>query len=348
MTLTDLLTTEMDLDSLLALGRQGLAWWFDELASLLPASWRRRLSSRPAAWIQPDDAHQLRLNVDGRISAAPPGASMRGRLGLLAPLGAVLTREIPVPRMPAADVSRMIALDIERLSPLAPELVYFDHEILDRGDDGGPQRVLLGIIPRTEADALVARAWSSGYRPVRFSAPAADVADTPRFNFLPAVMQTPGARSEDPVRRYGWIAAIVLILVNVAALVGRDMIAVARLRQTVEAQRPGVDAVQRLRSRVLAEDVRRLELIARGRRRDPLRLLSILTSALPAGASVQRLDWDGATLRIVGYERADSDVALAIRGSGAFVDDKLLTGAITATSFRPFDLTAVARAPARR
>ena len=47
MTLQELLNSEVDLDSLLALARQGFAWWVDEMSAMLPPSWRERLSSKP-------------------------------------------------------------------------------------------------------------------------------------------------------------------------------------------------------------------------------------------------------------------------------------------------------------
>src|SRR5271155_4040383 len=53
MTLQELLNSEMDLASLAALARQGLAWWIDELTAMLPPAWRDRLSSRPRTWIEP-------------------------------------------------------------------------------------------------------------------------------------------------------------------------------------------------------------------------------------------------------------------------------------------------------
>jgi hypothetical protein len=251
--------------------------------------------------------------------------------------------------MPAADTRRLLDLDIDRLSPLPPELVHFDFEIVDRGGGGGPQRVLLGIIDRIDAAELLAAARRDGHAPTAIGARTGAGAD-PRFDFLPAVLEAAGGAGEDKTRRYFWIAAVFLILVNLAVLVGRDIIDVARLREAVEAQQPGVIAVQRLRGRVAAEDARRRDLIVRGVQNDPLRLLNTLSRTLPAGASVQHLDWNGNSLRIVGIEHADSDVAAAIRGAGAFVDPRVSTGTPTGTEtrLRPFDLTVAVAPPARR
>ena len=66
MNLQDLLNSEMDLSSLAALARQGVAWWLDELATLLPPAWRARLSSRPRVLAEQVTPGVWRYWKDGR------------------------------------------------------------------------------------------------------------------------------------------------------------------------------------------------------------------------------------------------------------------------------------------
>jgi Tfp pilus assembly protein PilN len=350
MTLQELLNSEMDLASLTALARQGLAWWIDELTAMLPPTWRDRLSSRPRTWIEPRAAGGWRMWRDGRFVEGPPGVrpaapDRRSRIGLLAPPGAVLLRETPAPRMTASDVRRMLSLDIDRLSPLAPDLIHYDMEILERGDGEGPQRVMLGIIPRDAALRLLDRARADGFEVVALGSPAERDDLPPRFDFLPQVLQAEGQASGDRTRLYLWIAAVALILANLGVLVGRDIIDVSRVQAMVDGQQPVVDAVMRLRRRVQTEETRRLDLLARGRRGDPLRMLNVLSQALPAGAWVQHLEWNGQSLRLVGFKQADIDLAAAIRGSGAFTNPRALANepVVGPTPVRPFDVTADAR-----
>ena len=352
MTLQELLNSEMDLASLAALARQGLAWWLDELAAMLPPAWRERLSSRPRTWIEPQPSGGWRVWKDGRLFEGPgprTGARARGgaapRIGLLAPPEAVLLRETPAPRMTAADVRRMLSLDIDRLSPLAADLIHYDMEIRERGDGEGLQRILLGIIPRDEAARLLGRARADGFAPVALAARADRDDAPPRFDFMPQVLRAEGQAAGDRGRLYLWVAVGALILANIAVLVGRDIIDVSRVRATVEGQKPVVDAVLRLRRRVQAEEARRSDLLARGRRGDPLRMLNVLTQAVPSGAWVQHLEWNGQSLRIVGFKRPEIDLAAAIRGSGAFTNPRALAAepAGGPTPLRPFDITAEAR-----
>jgi general secretion pathway protein L len=354
MTLQELLNSEMDLESLAALARQGLAWWVDELTAMLPSAWRERLSSRPRTWIEPRAAGGWRVWKDGRPVEGPgPNPDKKGApgtpIGLLAPPGAVLLRETPAPRMTAADVRRMLSLDIDRLSPLAADLIHYDMEILERGEGEGPQRVLLGIIPRAEAAALLDRARSEGFAPAALSARAERDDLPPRFDFLPQVLEAQGQKNGDRTRLYLWVAVGALILANIAVLVGRDIIDVSRVRTAVEGQQPVVDAVVRLRRRVQTEEARRRTLLALGQRGDPLRMLNVLSQALPTGAWVQHLEWNGQSLRIVGFKHPDIDLSAAIRGSGAFSNPKVLAEpAAGAGPVRPFDITADARPEPRR
>jgi general secretion pathway protein L len=354
MTLAELLNSEMTLADLAAMARQGLTWWREELAALLPAAWRERLSSRPSAWIEPGESGGWRLSKGGRPWAASPAVVARTRLGLLAPPGTVLTREVMVPPMSTADARQMLRLDIDRLSPLSPDLIHFDLEFAGRGAPGaggeaGRQRVLLGIVERGVARRLLAEALAAGYAPVALAARVGGEGEAPRFDFLPQVRDASGA-PKDRLRLYGWIAAAALILVNLAVLVGRDIIEVSRLQAAVDAQRPSVEMVQRLRRRIADEDARRRDMIARGVRGDPLRVMDALTRALPQEVFVQRLEWNGRSLRLVGLERGDGDLAAMVGGAGPFATPKVSMGAPSsgAPDFRPFDLTADARPDPRR
>jgi Tfp pilus assembly protein PilN len=246
--------------------------------------------------------------------------------------------------MTAADVRRMMSLDIDRLSPLSADLIHYDMEIVDRAEGEGPQRVMLGIIPRADAALLLDRARADGFAPVALAACAERGDQPPRFDFLPQVMLAEGQPPRDRTRLYLWAAVAALIVANLAVLVGRDIIEVSRIRTAVEGQQPVVDAVARLRRRVQTEEKRRIDLLARGRRDDPLRMLNVLTQALPVGAWVQHLEWNGQTLRIVGFKRADIDLVAAIRGSGAFTNPRALAAEPSGpTPVRPFDITADAR-----
>jgi general secretion pathway protein L len=347
MTLQDVLNSEMDFNSLLALARQGLVWWLDELAALLPPAWRARLSSRPRVLAEQAAPGEWRFFRDGH-GVAEEEADPDAPIGVLLPPSAVLTRRIRVPRMATADVRRMVGLDIDRLSPLSPDLIHFDMEVVDRDAGNGQQTVLVGIVTREDAAAALDAAERDGLNAMAMGTRADGDSPALRFDFLPAARLLSGRKAEGRARRYWWWGVLALLAVNLVVLVARDMIAVQRLRDQVDAQSPIVNTVLALRRRVGGEERRRSDMIARGQRSEPLRLLDTLTQAVPQGAWAQHLEWNGQTLRLVGFRRADVDMVAALRGSGAFTNIRTAgaEGEASATALVPFDITADARPPA--
>ncbi|HEY2178330.1 MAG TPA: PilN domain-containing protein [Caulobacteraceae bacterium] len=342
MSLTDALNSEMDLASLAALARRGLGWWLEELAAMLPKGWRARLSSRPRVFAESLGEGRWRMWRDGRKLGEGLSPSEAGQpIGVLLDPAQVLIREVETPPMPVSDVRRMLSLDIDRLSPLSPALIHFDFEVVDPGAPGTNQKVVLGVVAKAAAAQAVDAARAAGLEPGRLSANAQGEGFSPRFDFLPAVLAARGEARRRP-KAWWWTAVAVLAVANLAVFVGRDMVGVARLQRLVEAQQGAAGAAQAVKSQVQGEDARRRALIAAGARSEPLEMLNVLTQGLPAGAWVQRLEWNGRTLRLIGFKPSGADIAAAVRGTGEFTNPRAIATdtAPDATGGQPFDITA--------
>jgi general secretion pathway protein L len=261
-------------------------------------------------------------------------------VGLILPAGAVLIRRLEFPRVPLSDIRRMVALDIDRLSPLAPDLVYHDVEIVDRDVGDGKQTVVLGVTLRETAARYFAQARAAGFEPVSIGAARADGVAY-RFNFLPALKASLGETGGGRVALYWWTAVAVLLVANLAGLVVRDMMEVSRLRRDVDDQQTVVAAATQLQHRVQGENAQRADLIARQMQSDPLHVLDALTRALPPSAWVQRLEWNGQTLRVVGFKSGDADPLAALRASPMFINPRAAGPAPQAKPgvSPPFDIT---------
>ena len=133
MSLKDILNTDMT--SLGAWARGRVSWWVEELAGMVPANWRPR-SARPSLVAQPNPDGSFRLHKDGVPIAAAPGES---RVDLVLPQGAVLAREIDLPLLSPKDTQHLVALDIERLSPMRAEAIFFDTEVIARDETRRPR-----------------------------------------------------------------------------------------------------------------------------------------------------------------------------------------------------------------
>jgi general secretion pathway protein L len=128
------------------------------------------------------------------------------------------------------------------------------------------------------------------------------------------------------------------------------MLRLRDLRQQIEAQQPQVADAQALRRKVLGETRRRTDILQRRALGEPLRMLDTVTSAMPPGAWVNRLAWDGKSVRVSGYRQEAVDAAAAlraaplarnVRNSGTEILTRQAAGL-------PFDLTADIAPPVSR
>lgn len=339
MTLAEILNADMA--TIARWLRAGWRWWIGELSTLAPAGVRRLLDSRPrlaAVW----SGDRFRLYRDGRLLDLGNGtrsAQTRPRPVLLL-LGGhdVLVREIETPPLPLADVRRMVTLDADRLTPFAPDAVYVDAEILERGQRR--QTVAVAAWPRAAADRMLALALDHGLSPRVISVGAPSL-DTPKFNFRPLVDAAAGTSGEPPRAALLWALAALLLLANGATLILRDIADLERLRSVVEAQAPAVDGALRLRQRVVAEQVARQALFDRRAAHDPVRTLNVLSRAVPLSAWVQRLAWTGGTARIAGYAKGGANVLEALRQAPEIAAARPSTDDVPAAvpAGQPFDIT---------
>jgi Tfp pilus assembly protein PilN len=87
--------------------------------------------------------------------------------------------------------------------------------------------------------------------------------------------------------------------------------------------------------------MQRRDLLARQMQSDPLHVLDALTRVLPASAWVQRLEWNGQTLRVVGFKNGDTDLVAALRASPMFINPRAASPETQAKpgASPPFDIT---------
>src|SRR5262249_54007257 len=115
-----------------------------------------------------------------------------------------------------------------------------------------------------------------------------------------------------------------------------------KLRSRAGAERPALQAALKLRRQVMDEDARREGIVAAHDRSEPMRAIDAATRALPDGAWVQRLSWNGHALRMAGYKQEGVDVLGARRASPAMPDvrDASADAPARLAAGEPFDVTA--------
>ena len=348
MTLEELLNADVAVIGRLL--REGLAWWGRELAELVPPALRAR-PARSARWLaqMSGEDGSVRLWRGGapvEVLDTPHdvglGATLR-RADLMLPAGAVLTRDLELPRLSAGDLRRLMTLNLDRFTPFSAERAYFDTVVLERAADGATQRVRLGVIGRANGRAALERAGELGLKAERLGVASGPDGSGFQFDFMPAVRAVEGG---DPTRRrlaYLWAACAVLVGLNLAAVVVRDMHDVNRLQGLVDVQQPAVTLALKLRKTVEAEQARRIDLLQRRAADEPLRIIDAATKVLPPGQWVQRLEWNGRAVRLVGFKQPGFDVLAALRATPALRRPRSLLSEApqrTPSGQEPFDVMA--------
>jgi general secretion pathway protein L len=312
MTLQDILNADVS-----ALGEwfgQAWRWWIGELSRIAPTNRSgRRSGGRPIAVIE-REGESVRIWRRGAfVERLERNANKPLVVDLVLPPEAVLRRQIRLPALGIADLRRLVAQELDRLTPFRAEQVYFDIELTEVSEPGAARIVRLGVIPRDAAEAALDRARRFGLIPRRMAVAQDDEGLV--FDFLGPIRDA--GRGGRPRRSllYWWTAVAALIAVNVAVLVWKDVQDVAALRAIVDLQQPTVSLAQALRTRNATESQARAALLARRAANEPLRVLDAVTRAFPPPQWVQRFEWNGHAVRIAGFRDPGFDVLAAIRRS---------------------------------
>jgi len=321
--------------------RQGFVWWTEELLALLPDGWRERFGRSTSTIIEFGDGLALRNDSESRaLDPATLSPKQKRNVTIALPLRQVLTRTLDYPLVPINDIRRMIALDIDRLTPFHADAVFYDTEIIQRDPQSERQQILLGVLPRATVSDAMARAASYDLVPAAIGA-VGDAGSNIHFDFLPSARRALGAgQTRIP---YWWAAVGVLVLANIGLLAFRDSADLATLQQNVDSQRLTVDVALRLRGKVDAEATRRAAILERKARNNPLRVLDAVTKALPANAWTQHFEWNGQTVRITGYRNGPADLLGPLEASNVLHNARALDADVQPAkenAFTPFNITA--------
>ncbi|HTT99873.1 MAG TPA: PilN domain-containing protein [Rhizomicrobium sp.] len=329
----------LDMASAAQLLLQFWRWWTDELLAMLPPEWRERLTRRSHIVAQVRGNNIVYTNEEtGSVLASKP----RGAIKFLIPQERVLTRQIDLPLLPISDVKRMVALEIDRLSPFQPEQVYFDADIIARDPESGRQQVAVGILPRTTAEQVLGFMHEHDLAPAAIGITHNGVA-APDFDFLAAMRDAQGGDAAQRRSLYWWVAAAVLLVVNIGFLAYRDSSNLDALRQAVEAQQLPVTAALRTRDKVNREAAQRTLLLQTKSRTSPLPVLDAVTKAMPMDAWVSRFEWNGRTVHIRGQRKSSNDILARLEASPVLKNARSLSGDTRAgdgVTPQPFDMQA--------
>ncbi|HEX3651793.1 MAG TPA: PilN domain-containing protein [Rhizomicrobium sp.] len=309
MNFKDLLNT--DHEAIIQWLLHAFRWWTDELLGMAPTKWRDRFLKRSSVVAEFTDAGvTYRDEQSGQILPEKPRRSVK----VLMPASQVLLRRIDLPVLPASDLKRMVAIDLDRLTPFKADQVLFDTEVISRDDEHGRQQVMVGVIPRQSAIRTLELSRANNIEPAALGV-AAGPGTSSMLDFLPALQDAEGGSAARRRATYIWIAAGVLLAFNLFMLTYRDASATNQLREAVESQQSPVTVAMRLRDQVQKEASRRATLLRLQKQSAPLPVLDAMSQALPDGAWAEHYEWNGRTVQVRGFRKDTPDLLAKIEAS---------------------------------
>ncbi len=316
------------------------AWWFKELAGLIPARLRGalegsahaalldlsgpeivlgRLSGRSWREIGRVDPQRLNEPAEARAFAGLIGKAKLHELGVVLrlPASMALIKTLSLPLAAEENLRQVLSFEMDRHTPFSAGEVYFDYRVRTRNTDTGRMEVELVTVPRKVMDERCERAAAWGVVPDIVDIGGEDASEG--INLLPA---------DDGINGGRRVGGLSLFLAAVAAA----LFAVA-VYLPLEAQQGEMQAFQAALAKAKAEAGAAMEL-----RREIDRLveesrflvtrkqksvkatevLDELTRILPDGTWLRQFKIKDREVRISGFSQAASNLIGLIEQSLMF------------------------------
>ncbi|QKZ04951.1 pilus assembly protein PilM [Pseudomonas eucalypticola] len=209
--------------------RRWLLAWLQELHGLLPTPLRARLASGPAV-------QRLAWPLPTRLDATCPAV-------LELPALEVMAQTITLPAAATADLTRVLAFELDRYTPYAADQVHFTARVLRR--NGDQARVLLVAVSRERLAAILEQCQAAGLTLRGIDAKAGN-GEPLGIDLLPAHLRPAPSRTARLNRGLA-VGAVVLLAALMLATLGQRQAQVDRMAQAVAQQRQQVQALEAVR-----------------------------------------------------------------------------------------------------
>jgi general secretion pathway protein L len=300
-----------------------LAWWQRELKALVPAALRRALASErrwtvldlsgkaPALW-RCVGGRESELAAEGSLDEAALIALLRrrrhrGRVVLRIPTERVLRRRLELPLAARDDLARLLAFEMDRLTPFKAKEVRFGHRILATDPAARRLTVEFEVAPREVVDAALERARRLGVWPARIEAGG-------EIDFAQDDGRAGGRHSRLDLT----LAGLALLLATIAAYLPleRQRAGLVALQSELALVRAEAEAAMALRDEVARHLVDRDRVLAQ-RLATPLAVavLKELTTRLPDHSYALEVTLHSGEIHLQGYSEAASELIALLEAS---------------------------------
>ena len=345
------------------------AWWRSELAGMLPAALRRRLSGRSQTLRLAADDDLLgivrrengRSDTLARVDMADPRAGERvaAAIGGLDPASTrvevevgtekLLVKRLQLPLAAEENLREVLGFEMQRQTPFRAEQVYYDFRVLARRPANQQLDVELVVVPRAAVDTILGLlpGWDliqSGRR----GESGAEGGAAGVFDFVPER----GGRPRGSGLRRALVAANVVLLVAVVAvpfLQQRQQLDALRAR--LAEVRASAGTATDLQRRIEAHHARARFLLAhKNDRPAAVELLEELSRRLPDDTWLFRAELRDGKVFLQGTSTRASALIAELEASG-YLEDVRFASPVTqdgASGRERFHLSAAVVAPGGR
>lgn len=314
----------------------GWAWWKGEMLALLPAALRVRLDPPSSRLIvdltetPPAIRYFTGAETTELVRAGDEAQDETAPMTLLAPYlrkaeticvrlssAAVLKRRLSFPAAARYSLGEILALDLERQSPVDPGEIVFDYRIVSRNPAADRIEVELRMIRKLVLGEAQVAAGMFGLSPIEAEfVDAAGQGDGWTFLLDRAASRRQRLRTLI-TPALSALVAVLLILLASAGLTRKDgeLDLVIATEARLRAEAGGV-----LKLETEAQRLEARQGFLEARKSAPLFtvILAEVTLRLPDDSSVFELGYDGKAVRLRGVSRSASGLIAAIDGSPLF------------------------------
>lgn len=325
--------------------RQGLNWWTGELASLVPKKLRE---GAPAAgpdlvvalregrlWLATDNRNPANSGASGglpetalmdlisrRVRAGGKPPSVRLRL----PYTACLVRRIEVPERARAEADRILALDLERATPLNAADVHTAYYRDPIGTSKGNIGIVQLIVKKSALDGAVARLEGAGVAVDGADCWSQDGTAVLPVNFLARSEPgtSPSRRDSNRTAKVLFSLAAVLLMSSLWMSLARHQNALSEIERLTAEAREHVVKFETQKGSTQAAAIEAQAVIARRAGKPPVvHIVDELTRLLPDTAYLTELSIDGDMVDISGFSKQAASLVPVLERSQMFAGASL-------------------------
>ncbi|MEQ9606047.1 MAG: PilN domain-containing protein [Kiloniellaceae bacterium] len=301
------------------------AWWFGELAALVPGFLRDRLSSGSAARllieIAPGGRQLYRLR-GRKAHPLEPGEAQsltKAPAVLALPRGDIVSRPTQLPLAAEENLREVVGFEMDRLTPFSRDDVYYACRLTGRDLKAKRLTVEVLLAPRLKVDTLV-----SGLKSEGFLVGAVDVASVEAgrplgVNLLPEAALPAPSKIGRAVSAVLTAAALVLLFLALEIPLDRRADYAAALNEQVKTERARVAVLQRLQDEIAA--LRSHNTSLDGLKREGalvLPLLDQVTRLLPDDVWLNQLSLNEDRLDLAGFSPNSSALVTTFEQASRF------------------------------